>query len=91
MGIKSRRVAFTFDDASLRTLGRMTEDGQYSSMADCVRESLQITRAISLQAGQGFTEMIVRNPRTGAERVVVIPRLLMLAALASAQEPERGA
>ena len=79
MGIKSKRVVFTFDDASLKTLAQMTQDGHYSSMADCVRESLQITRALSLQSRQGFREMIVRNPRTGAERVVVIPRLLALA------------
>lgn len=77
MGIKSKRVAFTFDDRSLRTLEQMTADGRYGSMADCVRESLQITRALSLQARRGFTEIIVRNPATGAERVVVIPRLLL--------------
>lgn len=76
MGIKSKRVAFTFDDISIRTLTQMTEDGKYSSMADCVRESLQITRVLSLQARRGFTEVIIRNPDTGAERVVVIPRLL---------------
>jgi len=79
MGIKNRRVAFTFDDSSIKTLAQMTAEGQYSSMADCVQESLQITRALHLQARRGFTEVIVRNHDTGAERVLVIPRLAVIA------------
>lgn len=74
-----KRIAFTFDALSLATLTVMTHEGQYSSMADCVRESLQINRALHSQAKQGFTEVIMRNPCTGAERVVVIPRLPALA------------
>ena len=72
---KSKRVAFTFDERSLNTLGDMTEEGHFSSMADTVRESLQISRALQVQAKQGFTEIIVRNPKTGEERVIVIPSL----------------
>ncbi|MBZ9752746.1 hypothetical protein K7W42_18045 [Deinococcus sp. HMF7604] len=79
MGIKSKRVVFTFDDRSLRTLKQMTEEGQYGSLADTVRESLQITRALHLQARKGFTEVRVRNPSTGREREVVIPRLAVIA------------
>lgn len=78
MGIKSRRVAFTFDDHSLRTLRDMTEDGQYSSMADCVRESLQITRALHLCARQGYTELVMRKADSNVEKVVVIPRLQLI-------------
>ena len=44
-------------------------------MADTVRESLQISRALQSQAGQGFTEVMVRNPETREERVLVIPAL----------------
>ena len=44
-------------------------------MADTVRESLQISRALQTQAQQGFTEVIVRNPETNEERVLVIPAL----------------
>jgi hypothetical protein len=44
-------------------------------MADTVRESLQISRALQSQAQQGFTEVIVRNPETDEERVLVIPNL----------------
>ena len=72
---KNKRVVFTFDDRSLESLQRLTEQGRFSSMADTVRESLQISRALQSQAGQGFTEVKVRNPDTNEERVLVIPTL----------------
>ncbi len=72
---KSKRVAFTFDERSLTTLREMTEEGNFSSMADTVRESLQISRALQTQAKKGFTEIIVRDPETEDERVLVIPSL----------------
>jgi len=71
----SKRVAFTFDERSLKTLEQMTAEGEYASMADTVRESLQINRALQSQAKHGYTEVIMRNPENGEERVVVIPRL----------------
>ena len=72
---KSKRVAFTFDERSLDTLEDMTKEGQFSSMGDTVRDSLQISRALQSQAKGGFTEIIVRNPETGEEKVIVIPSL----------------
>jgi hypothetical protein len=44
-------------------------------MANAVRDSLQITRALQSQAEQGYTEIIVRNPETNEERVIVVPEL----------------
>ncbi|GGR16588.1 hypothetical protein [Deinococcus ruber] len=78
MGLKTKRVVFTFDDTSLRTLEQMTEEGKYTSMADCVRESLQITRALITLAEHGFSELLVRNPRTNGEREIVVPRFRLL-------------
>src|SRR5438094_9152572 len=72
---KAQRVVFSFDERSLESLQRIREQGQFSSMADAVRESLQISRALQAQAGQGFTEVVVRNPQTKEERVIVIPDL----------------
>ena len=72
---KTRRVVFSFDERSLESLQKITEQGRFSSMADTVRESLQIDRALQTQAQQGFTEVIVRNPETDEERVLVIPTL----------------
>lgn len=72
---KNKRVVFSFDARSLESLQKLTEQGRFSSMADTVRESLQISRALQTQAGQGFTEVRVRNPETNEERVLVIPAL----------------
>lgn len=72
---KNKRVVFSFDERSLESLQKLTEQGRFSSMADTVRESLQISRALQSQAGQGFTEVMVRNPETNEERVLVIPTL----------------
>jgi Arc/MetJ-type ribon-helix-helix transcriptional regulator len=72
---KTRRVVFSFDERSLESLQKLTDQGRFNSMADTVRESLQVSRALQLQAGQGFSEVIVRNPETNEERVLVIPNL----------------
>lgn len=72
MSSTDRQVVFDFDDGSLRTLQQMTSDGGYKDMADCLRESLQITRAMQTQAQEGFTQVILRNPRTGGECVVKV-------------------
>lgn len=75
---KSKRVVFTFDERSLKALDDMTEEGNYNSMADTVRESLQISRALQTQAKQGFSEITLLNPDTGEKRVVVIPHFQSL-------------
>jgi Arc/MetJ-type ribon-helix-helix transcriptional regulator len=72
---KAQRVVFSFDERSLESLQRIREQGRFSSMADAVRESLQVSRALQSQAEQGFSELVVRNPQTGEERVIVIPNL----------------
>ena len=72
---KTRRVVFSFDERSLESLKRITDQGGYSSMANAVRDSLQISKALQAQSDQGFTEVVVRNPETGEERVIVIPSL----------------
>jgi hypothetical protein len=73
---KTRRVVFTFDERSLESLKKMTHQGRYPSMANAVKDSLQISRALQAQAGQGYTEIIVRNPETNEERVIVVPSLV---------------
>ena len=72
---KTRRVVFTFDERSLESLQQIKDQGRFGSLADVVRESLGISRALQLQNQQGFTEIIVRNPETKQERVLVIPPL----------------
>ncbi len=70
-----RRVVFTFNERSLESLERITKQGHYNSMAESVRDSLQINRALQTQAEEGFTQVVVRNPQTGEERVIIIPSL----------------
>jgi hypothetical protein len=72
---KTHRVVFSFDERSLESLKKITEDGQYSSMAETVRDSVIINKALRDQVGQGYSEIVLRNPKTGEERVVVIPKI----------------
>ena len=72
---KTKRVVFSFDERSLASLEDLTKQGRFSSMAETVRGSLQISRALQLQAEQGFSEVILRNPETKEERIIVIPTL----------------
>ena len=48
-------------------------------MAETVREALRIMRALKSQAEAGFKEIVVRNPVSKRERVLVIPLLDQLA------------
>lgn len=72
---KTKRVMFSFDDRSYDSLEKIKEQGHFASLADTVRESIEVSGALQSQAQQGFTEVTVRNPKTGEERVLVIPRL----------------
>ena len=72
------RIAFTFDEESLAGLEEIKNDGNYSCFAETVRDSLQINRALQTQAKKGYNEIIVRDPETGDERVLVIPSLQSL-------------
>ena len=58
-----------------RSCGALWHERGGNERDDTVRESLQISRALQSQANQGFTEVIVRNPETNEERVLVIPSL----------------
>ncbi len=72
---KTKRVVFSFDDRSYDSLEKIKKQGHFASLADTVRQSIEVSGALQSQAQQGFTELTVRNPGTGEERVLVIPRL----------------
>jgi hypothetical protein len=69
--MRSKRVTFTFDERNFERMRRIKELGQFSSFADAVRDSLTVNSALQNQASEGFTEVIVRNPKTGDERILV--------------------
>jgi hypothetical protein len=77
---KAQRVVFSFDERSLESLQKIKEQGRFTSMGEAVRESLQISRALQSQATQGYSEIVVRNPETKEERVIVVPALQVPAA-----------
>lgn len=72
----TKRLVFTFDERSLESLEKIKQQGRFSSLADTVRQSLQISKALQSQGEQGFREVVVRNPETKEERVLVIPHLI---------------
>ena len=73
------RVVFTFDEDSLAGLEEIREDGNYSGLAETVRDSLQITRSLQKLAKRGYIQIIVRDPETEEERLLMIPTLTAVA------------
>lgn len=71
----SQRVIFTFDDSSLKSLQKVTNTGGFKSLATAVRDSVQINEVLQQQVADGFSEIVVRNPKTKKEKTLVIPSL----------------
>lgn len=71
----SKRVVFSFDERSLCALEDLKKQGRFSSLGETVRDSVRINLTFRSQFAQGFTDIVVRNPKTGAERTIVIPNL----------------
>lgn len=71
----TKRVAFTFDDPSYHALYTLTEQLGGKDMAETVRTALQLLEALRREREQGYSEIVVRHPRTDKERVVTIPLL----------------
>lgn len=70
---KNRRIIFTFDEKNFERMEHIKERGRFSTYADAVRESMTINRALQEQADQGYTEIVVRNPKTKEQRVMIVP------------------
>ncbi len=70
---KSKRILFTFDPRSHQNLRELTDVGGFPSASDAVRDALRIARSLQDQARLGFTEVVVRNPVTNKEKVMVLP------------------
>ncbi|MBT3397817.1 hypothetical protein HOA55_02670 [archaeon] len=68
MGTKMRKVGFTFNEASLKSLDDMWARSGLPDRAAVVKQSLQILQALQTQEAQGYTQVSVRNPETGEER-----------------------
>lgn len=70
---EEKRVVFTFDARSLESLEALKQKKGFRTLAETVRDSIRIRGAIQKQSDSGYTEIIVRNPTTGQEKVMVLP------------------
>jgi hypothetical protein len=75
----SQRVVFTFDDNSLESLKQIQHRGDYVSMGTAVRDAVQLSEVLQDQAADGFTEIVLRNPKTHQEKNLIIPSLKRIA------------
>ena len=72
---KSHRVIFTFDELSLAALREFAEVGGFSSLAEGVRESIQLARALQKQSLAGYDGIEVVNAK-GKRRELVTKSLV---------------
>jgi hypothetical protein len=79
-----KRVVFTFDDGSLDSLKQVQNRGDFPSMGTAVRSSIQLNEILQDQVAEGFTEVVLRNPSTNQEKILVIPSLQKIAKAAAA-------
>ena len=70
---RSKRILFSFDPRSHQNLRELTDAGGFPSASDAVRDALRVARSLQDQARLGFTEVVVRNPITNQEKVMVLP------------------
>ena len=73
MATTSKRIIFSFDEKSLQSLEQVKESGAFPSLGTAVRESISINAVLHDQAAQGFTEIVVRNPKTNQEKTIFVP------------------
>jgi hypothetical protein len=71
----SKRIVFTFDPKSMGSLEAVKDKGKFSSLGTAVRESILVNEVLHNQIAQGFTEVVVRNPKTNQEKTIVIPSI----------------
>lgn len=72
---ETRRLVFSFDERSYDDLTRLAADGNFATVHQAVRTAIHITRGLQSQAQDGYSELVVRDPRTKSERILVIPGL----------------
>ena len=56
----------------------MKDAGAYSSMSDAARSAIKLARELQRQAEDGYTEIVVRNPETRDEKVVLVTDLTVV-------------
>jgi hypothetical protein len=75
----SQRVVFTFDENSLESLKQLQQKGEFTSLGTAVREAVHLSEVLQDQITAGFSEVVLRNPKTNQEKTIVIPSLQRVA------------
>ncbi|MDH4224412.1 MAG: hypothetical protein OEW12_02055 [Deltaproteobacteria bacterium] len=70
---EKQRIVFTFDKKNLERMERIKERTHLATYAEVVRDALAIDNSLLEQREYGFTEVVVRNPNTREEKVMVMP------------------
>jgi len=60
-------------------LKQVKENGSFSTLGTAMRESIQLSETLQEQVAGGFTEIVLRNPTTNQEKVIVVPSLRRVA------------
>ncbi len=68
----NKRVVLSFDAIAYGNLEELRKKGGFKTVADAVRDSLVVRAVLRKQSDQGFTDMVLRNPRTKKERTIDI-------------------
>jgi hypothetical protein len=84
------QVLFTFDEENFELLKTMTRELELGVMGDTVRQSLIVVRSLQEQAKDGYTEVIVRNPKNQGERILKFHFLKAGARTEGAKTGHRG-
>ncbi len=66
---EKKRVVFTFDNHSYERLKELAR-ARGGDMAQVLRESLELKRALERQIEDGFNQILVRNSKTNEERIL---------------------
>ena len=75
----SQRIVFTFDEGSLKSLRQVQGRAEFPSFGTAVRDSIQLSEILQDQVAAGFSEVVLRNPSTNQEKILIIPSLLKVA------------
>ena len=67
-----KRVVLSFDAIAYGNLEELRRQGGFKSAAEAVKDSLVVRAMLRRHAGQGFTEVVLRNPDRNKERLMDI-------------------
>ncbi|VTS08578.1 hypothetical protein [Tuwongella immobilis] len=68
---EKKEITFRFDQKTLEEIEKVMKLKDLSSIAETLSESFRLQQLFLEQQADGFTEIIVRNPRTQSERRLV--------------------